>query len=317
MTLDLLKELDGCRTAVLIGHVRPDGDCVGSCLGLWNYLKGIRPSLKVDVCLEPFAQTFQILNGAEQVLVDVPETEYDICVSLDASDKARLGERVVLFDRAKRTLCIDHHITNTGFAHKNYILPKASSTAEVICGLMDMDKIDKQTAECLYMGMVHDTGVFKHSNTSGDTMRVAGSLLEKGIDAPFIIDYTFYKKTYVQNQILGRALMESILFMNKKCIFSVLKKKEQDFYGVTPKDLDGIVDQLQVTEGVEVAIFLYETEDGNYKVSMRSSRTVNVGKVAAYFGGGGHVRAAGCTMAGTVYDVINNLSKHIAEQLGM
>ena len=119
----------------------------------------------------------------------------------------------------------------------------------------------------------------------------------------------------MQNQILGRALLESVTFREGKCIFSVVRRKDMEFYGVESSDLDGIVDQMRVTEGVEVAIFLHETENHVYKVSMRSNNYVDVSKVAAYFGGGGHVRAAGCTMSGSVHDVINNLSGHIDRQM--
>ena len=119
----------------------------------------------------------------------------------------------------------------------------------------------------------------------------------------------------MQNQILGRALMESILFLHGKCIFSAIRMKDMDFYNVTAADLEGIVDQLRVTEGVECAIFLHEVENHVYKVSMRSNQYVDVSKVAAFFGGGGHIRAAGCTMSGSMYDVVNNLSSHIEKQI--
>ncbi len=146
-------------------------------------------------------------------------------------------------------------------------------------------------------------------------MQVAGAMMAKGINFSRIIDESFYRKTYVQNQIMGRAVLESVLFLDGKCIFSVVRKQDMDFYGVIASDLDGIVDQLRITEGVEVAIFLHEMENHVYKVSMRSNNIVNVSKIAAYFGGGGHVRAAGCTMSGSVHDVINNLSAHIEQQM--
>ena len=140
-------------------------------------------------------------------------------------------------------------------------------------------------------------------------------MMEKGIDFGTIIDGSFYKKTYMQSQILGRALLESITFLDGRCIFSVVRKKDMDFYGVDKSDLDGIVDQLRVIDGIECAIFLYETGIHQFKVSLRSNSIVDVSRIAAYFGGGGHVRAAGCTMSGSVHDVVNNLSAHIAEQL--
>ena len=146
-------------------------------------------------------------------------------------------------------------------------------------------------------------------------MEIAGELLSHGIDCAKIIDDSFYRKTYVQNQILGRALLESILFMDGRCIFSALSKKELDFYGADSKDVDGIIDQLRITAGVECAIFIYEKSPQEFKVSLRSNQIVDVSKIASYFGGGGHIRAAGCTMMGSSHDVLNNLSKLIAQQM--
>ncbi|MDE7286659.1 MAG: bifunctional oligoribonuclease/PAP phosphatase NrnA, partial [Lachnospiraceae bacterium] len=126
---------------------------------------------------------------------------------------------------------------------------------------------------------------------------------------------TFYEKTYVQNQILGRALLESILFMNGKCVVSMVDKKTMSFYEAEPHDLEGIVSQLRNTKKVECAIFMYQTDTLEYKVSLRSNGKVDVAKVAAFFGGGGHIRAAGVTMRGTFHDIVNNLSAQIAAQL--
>ena len=165
------------------------------------------------------------------------------------------------------------------------------------------------------MGIAHDTGVFQYSCTSSRTMEIAGKLIDKGFDFNELLDQTFFQKTYLQNQILGRALLESMLLMDGKCIISALRKKDLDFYGVIGEDLEGIVSQLRNTAGVEVAIFLYETAIQEFKVSLRSNGKVDVSRVASYFGGGGHVRAAGCTMQGSVYDVLNNLTLHIEKQL--
>ena len=109
--------------------------------------------------------------------------------------------------------------------------------------------------------------------------------------------------------------MESITFFDGRCIFSAIRQSEMEFYGVDGKDMDGIIDQLRLTEGVEVAIFLYETGPQEFKVSMRSQYLVDVSRIAAFFGGGGHVRAAGSSLSGSIHDVINNLSVHIARQL--
>lgn len=298
------------------GHTRPDGDCIGSCLALYNYIEDNYLNKKVRVYLESAPLSFSYLSGFENICVDSEESEtYEVFISMDASDTERLGAFKHYFQQAPKTVCIDHHITNEGFADINHIVPKASSTAETLFYLMDLDKISKNTAECLYTGIIHDTGVFKYSNTSKKTMEAAGKLIEMGVASTRIIDDSFYRKTYLQNQILGRALMESILLLDGRCIISGVRQKDMDFYGVTNKDLDGIVEQLRITQGVECAVFIYEQGPQEYKVSMRSNTFVDVSKIASYFGGGGHWMAAGCTMHGTMYDVINNLSKLIEQQL--
>lgn len=309
--------IKGRKTVAISGHINPDGDCIGSCLGLYNYIRDNYESVEADVYLQPFSEKFNFLRYSELVKHEViKDKKYDLFIMLDSSSPDRMGEFMPVFESAGETLCIDHHISNEKFAMENIVYPKASSTCEVLYGLMDEDKIGYHPAEALYMGIVHDSGAFKYSNTTAKTMGIAGKLMEKGIPFTKIIDNTFYTKTYVQNQILGRALLESVLIFGGKCIFSVVTRKEMDFYNISYKDLDGIVEQLRVTKGVECAIFLYETGELEYKVSMRSNEIVDVSSIAVYFGGGGHIRAAGCNMKGTAYDVINNITEQLENQLG-
>ena len=307
--------LNGVSCMAIAGHVRPDGDCIGSCLGLYQYLRDNRPEIQADVYLEDPRPEFSYLPGFSEVKTSCEEKAYDLVVLLDVSSEERIGVAVPLLAKAGKTICIDHHVTNTEYCEINHVEPDASSACEVLFGLLEEEKISEPCAEALYTGIVTDSGVFQYSSTSPHTMRVAAALMEKGVPFTRIIEDAFFKKTYVQNQIMGRAVLESVLFLDGKCIFSVVRKQDMDFYGVEASDLDGIVDQLRVTDGVEVAIFLHETENHVYKVSMRSNNFVNVSKVASFFGGGGHVRAAGCTMSGSVHDVINNLSALIEKQI--
>lgn len=313
---NLLKEIIGdAKTVVLLGHIRPDGDCIGTSLGLYNYLAEQFQDLLVDLYLDNPPEKFAYLTNFSQIRkTEQAGKTYDLCITLDSSDTERLGIFYPYFETATRTFCLDHHITNKGFAQRNYVQPGASSSGEVLYTLLEEEFISREVAECIYTGIIHDTGVFKHSNTSSETMRIAGRMIEKGINGGRIIDDSFYKKTYVQNQILGRALLESVLFMDGRCIFSAMRAKDLEFYGADSNDLDGIIDQLRVTDGVECAIFMYETGIHEYKISMRSNTFVDVSKIAAYFGGGGHVKAAGCTLSGNIHDVLNNLSSHIQEQ---
>ena len=308
--------LEGKKSIVILGHVNPDGDCIGSCLGLYNYLKENYEGLEISVYLEKMGVKFSYLSGYKDVHTEYDDTKtFDLCITSDASDVPRLGAFAPYRETAKDTFCIDHHITNKGMCRVNVIESWASSASEVLFRLLDKEKISKAVAECLYTGIAHDTGIFKFSNTSRQTMEIAGFLMEKGIDFPKIIDDSFYRKTYAQNQILGKALLGSTRILDGRCIFSVVSQKEMEFYGVDTNDLDGIIDQLRITEGVECAIFIYEKAFNEYKVSLRSNDYVDVSKVAAYFGGGGHIHAAGCTMQGHPRDVINNLTGHIEKQM--
>lgn len=308
--------IQGANTIAVGGHIRPDGDCIGSCLGLYNYIKKNYPDISVNLYLQEIPEKFRFINGADDIISDVTEDrEYDLFILMDSSDIDRLGEFDKYFKAAKRTFCIDHHISNNHFANDEVVVPDASSASEVLFEMMDEDKVDYDVAVAIYTGMVHDSGVFKYPSTSARTMEIAGKLMSKGIPFTSIIDNTFYAKTYAENQILGRALMESIMFFDGRCIVAAIKKDTQDFYNVSSSEMGGIVEQLRITKGVECAVFMYETEPMKYKVSMRSKEIVDVSKIATYFGGGGHVRAAGCNLDGNFHDVINNISKQIALQL--
>lgn len=309
-------KIDKANTIGIAGHIRPDGDCTGSCMALYQYLTKEFPEKKIDVYFESLPKNFSFLQKTEEIKYSYDKNiEYDLFIALDSSDKERLGDAGKYFDAAKDTICIDHHISNLNYADMNIVAPQASSTAEVLFGLMEEEKIDINIATSLYLGIVHDSGVFKYSNTSRKTMEIAGVLVEKGVEKTKLIDNTYFRKTYVQNQILGRVLLESILVLDGKVIVSCVSKKMMNFYNATVEDLEGIVEQLRITEGVEVAIFVHELETMKYKVSMRSNEIVDVSSIATTFGGGGHVRAAGCTMTGSYYDIINNVLMYIEKQL--
>lgn len=316
MKNDILNKISGAKKIAIAGHVRPDGDCIGSCMAMYNYIISNYPNSDVTVFLEFVPEKFSYIDHVVDVVTDYScEADYDLFISLDCGDVERLGQASKYYMAAEETINIDHHISNMKFANINFVEPSSSSTCETLYGVLNKDGINLSIATALYTGIVHDTGVFKHSNTGKRTMEIAGALLEYGVNNSAIIDESFYQKTYLQNQLLGRCLMESILVLDGKCIVSVVRKNMMDFYGATSKDTDGIIDQLRVTAGVETAVLIIENKLDEYKVSMRSNDYVDVSKVAVYFGGGGHVKAAGCTLCGTAHDVINNILKLIDAQI--
>lgn len=314
--MDLLKEIGNGKKIGISGHVRPDGDCIGSCLALYNYLLKAIPGAELTLFLQEPSDVFDFLPNRDKLNSSfVGINDFDVYIALDSGDTKRLGDAEPFFRKAKKTICIDHHASNTGYGDACLVEGEASSTCEVLYTLMDKSYVDVDIAKCIYTGIIHDTGVLQYSNTSKRTLEVIGELTEFDFDASKIIDETFYQKTYVQNQILGRVLTESILVLNGKIIAGCVSQKMMKFYDAKPTDLEGIVNQLLYTKGVEVAVFMHEIRSTEYKVSMRSNGKVNVADIAVYFGGGGHVRAAGCMMNGTYYDVLNNISEHIEKQL--
>lgn len=326
--VEFMKQIVQAEKIVIGGHIRPDGDCIGSCLALSQYLKKKYPQKTVDVYLKAPSQVFSYLKGFDEIRTEASEEIYDLFLALDSSSVDRLDFSEGMFQKAEKTLCIDHHISNTYYAGNTLLRPEVSSTAELVYELLlayekeeGMTEeafagfLGKDIAAAIYTGIVSDTGVFKFSNTSGRTLRIAAYLIETGIPFSEIIDQSFYQKTYKQTQILGRCLMESIRVMNGKVVFSSISQEAMCFYDATSEELTGIIDQLRIIKGVEVAILMHEKNTQEFKVSMRSNGAVDVQKVAVYFGGGGHVRAAGCTMKGSVHDVMNNLTALIEEQI--
>lgn len=315
INMKIIDEIKGAKTIAIGGHIRPDGDCVGSVMSLYLYLKKEMPEAQIDAYLDKPADIFGCIEHIEDIKSEYnTDMIYDVFVALDTTDD-RLGGAEPIYHRSQKKINIDHHISNPGCGDVNVVEPNRSSTAELLYELMNPQMIDEEIAKAIYIGIVHDTGVMRYSNTSPRTLQIAAELIKYGFDFSQIIEETFYEKTYLQTQIMGRAILESVRFMKDRCIVSMVSRRMMEFYQVTPKDLDGIVNQLQSVKGIDCAIFMYETGTLEYKVSMRSGGKVNVAAVAEKFGGGGHMRAAGCTMNGTYHDNINNLSIEIAEQL--
>lgn len=152
----LKNELANVKTVAIGGHIRPDGDCIGSCLGVWNYIQDNYPDIQADVYLEQIVPKFRFLKGADLVKTDCSEERnYDLFISLDASDRERLGEAVKYLDTAKRSVCVDHHITNPGFADENWIVADASSASELTWEIMEEEKISKHTARrCIWVSLM-------------------------------------------------------------------------------------------------------------------------------------------------------------------
>lgn len=313
----LMEALQDSKDIAIVGHIHPDGDCVGSCLALKKYLEENFSDKNVRVYLETIPKNLQFLSGAEGVLPIENAAEFhgDLCISLDASSFDRLGEGGKAFENAKKTLVIDHHVTNTQFGMVNHVDGAASSCSQVLYELLNDDKISPECAEALYTGIIHDTGVFKYRATKERTMQIAGRLMSKGLDTTRIIDQSFYQKSLLQTKIMALVVSKAQMYLEDKFFFGVLSNSEMKAMNATASDSEGVIDQLRLVKGVEVAAFAREDQPGVFKFSLRSNGKVDVSSICTFFGGGGHRLAAGFTAEGELEDIKNQITAMILLQL--
>ncbi len=311
--IDIVAECSGAKTIGICGHIKPDGDCIGATLALSLYLKKRLPEADITVFSDEIAPCFDCVEGIRQFNYAFDKEQPEVFIIVDTVDN-RIGSGEKYFKNAKKTINIDHHISNAeGCAMVNYVVPTASSASELIYNLMDKSYMDKEIAEAIYLGIAHDTGIFKYSNTAPKTLRIVADLIEYGFDYPTLLDVTYYEKTYLQNLVLARILLESKLHMDGKVISGFINMKTMAEMGVTGKDFDGVINQLRITQGVDCAIFMYQINAVTYKVSLRSKKIADVSKVAEHFGGGGHVRAAGFYYKGEPEEILAQILKLVEE----
>lgn len=317
--MNLISLCQNAEKIGISGHIRPDGDCVGSTMGLWQFLSKRFPEKRVEVRLEKPAEIYDFIPGVSEIAYNDEDVTYDVFFVVDSVPE-RIGEAEKYYKAAKKKVNIDHHITNNGAGDVCYIDAAASSASELVYDLIkEADPegayMDEDLAKTLYLGIIQDCGVFGYSNTSPKTLRIAADLISYGFDFPKLIDEAFYEKTFIQNKVLGEALSKSVLCLSEQFIYSVITREDMNRLGAGDHDFEGIVNQLRYTKGVKAAAFLHETLEGSYKVSLRSGGMVDVAKAAAALGGGGHVRAAGCTLEGTPEAIVERLTAQISEQL--
>ena len=316
------QKFDACLkeagTVCILGHINPDGDCVGSCLALYNYIGNKYPDISVRVCLEEPSEKFAYLSGYDRICTDCSvEKSYDLCIVCDCADTSRIGKFLKYLPLARKSFLFDHHMTNEGFCDLHEIRANASSTCEVLFELLDTDHVDRKVAECIYTGLVHDTGVFKYNSTSRRTMEIAGCCMEKGVEFGKIIDDSFYSMGFKARKLLGSVLSGMQSELDGRMVYSVLDRKTMTAAGVTNnRDTDGFIDNIRNTDGAVCAAFFYQLVDGSYKASLRSNtEKLSVAAIASEFEGGGHKLAAGCFIRGDLQEGIRRIVARVKEQL--
>jgi phosphoesterase RecJ-like protein len=290
----------GARRVLVITHVSPDGDAIGSLLGFGLAVRALGKQAAM-ACADPVPDLFRFLPSADEITAK-PEGTFDLVVVLDVSDAARMGSVGAALARAPDIL-FDHHITNPGFARLNFIDVDAASTAELLTELLPHLglAIDQHVAQCLLTGLVSDTLGFRTSSTTPKSLALAQQLMQAGAVLHQVYDLSLFKRSYsaVRLWAEGLARME----MKHRIVWARLPleaRRASGYQGTGDADL---INVLTSVREADVAVIFVERPDGKVKISWRSVPGINVADVAAKFGGGGHAAAAGAEVAGTLEDV--------------
>ena len=307
MTLDeILVEIEHAEKIVIMAHETPDGDAIGSMLSMYLALK--KMGKEADVIVKEFPRTFAFLPGANKVKTSSDIEKYDLAISLDCTDLKRLVGREY-FEKAKKTIVIDHHSTNTMFGDLNFVNPVSPACCEILAGMFEYFdiEIDAEIGSCILTGIITDTGGFKYSSVTSETFEFTAELLRKGVNVSDIYQRVLETRTKSNFELLRRATNRLELLEDGKVAFTYINKKDEEEVNAEPGDHEGIVEKGRDIEGVEVSVFLRQRDDKTFKVSLRSNDYVNVSDVAIVFGGGGHVKAAGCRISGTPEQIKSTL----------
>ncbi len=309
---------------LLSGHIRPDGDSVGVCTALGLALMDMGKEVRIVFDGDPSRYT-KIVDHVPALPEDVEVKDAGSCfesgnsfafIMMDCSEPERTGRAAEAIMAAEASLCIDHHVTSKENADFNYVESETGSTCEILYHLFKLAgvPITLPVANALFMGTAFDTGGFRHSNTSADTYAMAADLKSLGVDSTFYMNYLFHSRKFIEARAMSKALQNAKLY-DGKILISCMNAKDFFMMGMNAKDADGVVGSLIEIEEAEVACYLREIEDGVIRVNMRSKSVVDVARIAALFGGGGHVRAAGCTCDDPMLLVKENLLEAIRRQL--
>lgn len=296
----LFALIESSKSICISGHTAPDGDALGSTCGLTLALRKLGKT--VTLLAEDFNEKYLEIPGADTAQKIAPAC--DLFLALDCAALDRLGIALPYFQAAAHTVNIDHHGSNTRYGELNYVDGDASSTSELIYELLTAWGIplDKDIATALYTGILHDTGGFRHSCTHPSTMEATGKLLSYGIPFSEIQDRQLYSHTFPEMKMAGLALYRAELDCGGQLIYTHIGLDEVEALHGDIKGLDQIVGMLKSVNDTRISAFFYEKAPGTIKASFRADGSVDVSKIAQQFGGGGHVRAAGCTLNGTMED---------------
>jgi phosphoesterase RecJ-like protein len=308
----VLEKIKKSENIVLVSHQNPDGDAIGSSLGLYHILKNMNKKATVFNSTKPLPQYLDFLPGFEKITDKLPK-KFDLMISLDCGSFDRLG----IDEKPDFLINIDHHVSNTNYGEINIINPNAASTSHVIydmCKAWGVD-LDEKSALCLYTALVTDTGSFQYESVNEKVFEMAADLVRAGVKPDFVAKMLFQRDRLSRLRLLAKAYDTIELCCDAKAAFVEITKEMMEITGAIKEDTDTVVNSVRALASVEVACMLREDEEG-IKISLRSKNYADVSKIAQKYGGGGHIRAAGATFKNEFdFEKVKNILKEDLKEI--
>lgn len=313
MEFNLDDIIKSSKKILLLSHVNPDGDTLGSMCAMYSMIYN-RFKIKADMNVVsniPFNYKFLPNIGLAERYFD-QSLVYDLVITLDVAAIDRVRDSKIFFDKAKVTVNIDHHKTNPKFGDYQLIEPEASSTGEVLYNYFKKNdwKLDKDSAVCLYTAIMTDTGNFRFENTTSNVFRAVADLVEAGANPNLLYKYCYETKSKNFVMFQNYCVNKAVFLNDNKIAYTTVYKKDLEKFSAGDDYTDGIAETLRAIDTTEVSFVVKEVDSKTTKVSMRSKH-LDVAKICTEFGGGGHTFAAGCTIKASVKDSVEKLMREI------
>ena len=313
---EIISKLNGANNVAIFCHVRPDGDALGSGLALCLALKSMGKTAYM-CCDDAPPEKFSFIPAMKEVKNELPDLEYDLFVSVDCADLARLGSFAKKYAKIKGvTINLDHHVSNDSYGKFNYV-EVCPASCEILTLLFQKAgyTVTEEIANLLMLGLITDSGNFTHLDVSERTYNIGAYLRSKGADM-YTINYNMFSRQPKERAILYGKVMSKMRFeLDDKLAIIFITNADLQKAGSDTGLTEGFVDFPLAVDGVEVAASLMEYKPNLYKISLRSKGKVNVNEVAVGFGGGGHVLASGCLLSGPLEEVIEKLTYAVYQAL--
>lgn len=310
------EKLEKADSVLLFPHIQMDGDALGSSAALCRALRNAGKEAFIlieDEVPEYLSFLDRGYCTKDQTCIAAP----DVCICVDCGEVSRFPERRQAFFRGKTTICVDHHTTSQPFADYNYIDGRIAATAEIIYNILTAAEfpIDQEIGEAIFTGICTDTGNFQYSNATKESHLITAALYDAGIDHARIAVELYQNTRLEKIRITSRILDTLVIFAEGRAAMAYVTQDMLEQVGAKLEETEGVVETLRNIKGVEIAAFVKEREQKLIKVSMRAKTSGNVADIAAQFGGGGHVKAAGCTFRTELKEACTELKGAIERSL--